>query len=105
MARFSEGDFFSSEDEEHHSEYEDEYDEEDGEDPDAFLSAIPVDLVNRWKQSEMGMEDKKLNCAVLRQAVDTCEKSFLWRFRSYRTKMQAINATYVAMLDLVKGEG
>ena len=104
MSRFGEGDFFSDDDE-HHSEYDHEFDEDHEEiEHEAILSAIPADLVNQWKLSEMGIEDKKLNHALLKQAVQTCEQTFLWRFRRLSTKVRMINALYFAMTDLVKGE-
>ncbi len=106
MSRFNEGDFFSPEDDEHHSEFEHEYDEHDHDEPehDSILSAIPAGLVNQWKQSEIGIEERKLNYVILRQAVAVCEKSFLWRFRRVSKKVRMINAMYFAMIDLVKGE-
>ncbi len=108
MSRFNDGDFFSPDDEEQHSEFEHEYDEDDHDevehDPDSFLSAIPAGLVNQWKQSEISIEEKKLDYVILRQAISLCEKSFLWRFRRFSKKVRMINAMYFAMADLVKGE-
>ncbi len=109
MSRFSEGDFnFPSDDDDQHSDFDSDYDEGDHDevehDPDSFLSAIPAGLVNQWKQSEHGMEEKKLNYVILRQAITICEKSFLWRFRRFGKKVRIINAMYFAMADLVKGE-
>ena len=108
MSRFNEGDFFPDEDE-HYSEFGDY---EDQSHPDEFMQGhgammrpIPMDWLKQWQQSQLNLEEDKVQLGILRQAVQICEQSWFWRFRSPKSKMEAVYSTYHAMIDVVKGEG
>jgi len=99
MKRFGEGDFFGDEDQ--HFEYDEDY---GGEHEAIVGGAIPADLIQQWKRSEISLEENKINFVILQQAIGLLEKSWLWRFRSPVNRIKLISDTYYALLDLVLGE-
>ena len=99
--RFGEGDFFDG-GEEYNNDYYDEDEEEYMAHQGAMIgAAIPIELMDRWKQSEVNLEVQKINYTVLKQAVKMLEKSWFWRFRSLKSRVHLISDTYSAMMDLV----
>jgi hypothetical protein len=64
-------------------------------------AAIPAEMMNRWKQSEVDLELQKINFVVLRQAIQMLERSWFWRFRSLEKRIRMICDSYYAMLDLI----
>ena len=99
--RFSEDDFLNSGDGEYNFDYEEGEEFDDGDEGAMIGASIPAELMDRWKQSEVNLEVQKINFIVLRQAVKMLEKSWLWRFRSLRSRIRLISDTYHAMLDLI----
>ena len=67
-------------------------------------SAIPADLIQQWKRSEINLEEQKINFVILQQAIQILEKSWLWRFRSQVKQIKMISDTYYALADLMIGE-
>jgi len=97
MSRFGENDFFGEED--HNFDYEGEYPDEEQE---AMMgAAIPAEMMDRWKRSEVELESQKINFVVLRQAVQMLERSWFWRFRSLEKRVRMICDSYYAMMDLI----
>jgi phospholipase C len=95
MSRFGDDEFFGDEG---HYDYDDEY----AEDHESIMgSPIPAELMNQWKLSEIQLETQKINFIVLRQAVQTLEKSWMWRFYSLEKRVRMICDTYYVMMDLI----
>jgi hypothetical protein len=102
MSRFGDSDFFSGgEDEYNNFDYEEGEDYASEEQSGMIGAAIPAELMDRWKQSEVNLESQKINFIVLRQAVKMLEKSWFWRFRPLATRVRMISDAYYAMLDLI----
>lgn len=101
MSNFESDGFF--EDEEQYD-YDDDYldGEENGMIHDQLTHAIPAELMNRWKASEVNLEHQKINLVVMKQVVAMLEKSWFWRFRTLNKKMSLICDAYYVMLDLVR---
>ena len=98
MTRFGENEFFGDED--NNYEYEDEYNDEH--DHEALMGApIPAELMHQWKQSEVQLENQKINFIVLRQTIQMLERSWGWRFKSLEKRVRMICDTYYAMTDLI----
>lgn len=67
-------------------------------------STVPAELMDEWKQAEIGIESYKLNQALLRQAISFLSKSWLWRFRSFKTKLKMLSDTYSVMSELTENK-
>lgn len=65
------------------------------------VAEIPAELMNRWKQAEIDLDQSKLNLTVLQEAVKLSEKSLFWRFRSLGSRIRMVCDTYYAMSDVV----
>jgi hypothetical protein len=102
MSRFSEGDFYSGGDDEYDFDYEDGESEYDDDESGTMIGAtIPAELMDRWKQSEVSLENQKVHFIVLRQSIKMLEKSWFWRFRSLKSRICLISDTYHALRDLL----
>jgi hypothetical protein len=100
MKRFGEGDFFSDDDQNY--DYDEEYSPEH--EPMMMGNAIPTDLIQQWKRSEINLEEQKINFVILQQAIQLLQKSWLWRWRSTPTRIKMISDTYYALSDLMTSE-
>ena len=100
MKRFGDGDFFSDDDQSY--DYEEEYSHEH--EPMMMGNAIPTELIQQWKQSEINLEEQKINFVILQQAVQLLNKSWLWRFRSLASRIRMISDAYYALADLLGSE-
>ncbi len=98
MNRFGDGDFYGEDD------YRYEEEEFEVADNDSIINSIPTDLVDKWKQSEMHLEDKKVNQIVLKYTIHLLQQSFWWKFRSLQSKLHLIIGTYDVLDDLVHNE-
>lgn len=89
---FENSDFEGDEDEE-----EIEFEQVEAE----FQSAIPLELITKWKDAELNIRVNELNLSVLRAAVMVASKSWFWRFRTSASKIKVIVKTYYALNNLI----
>lgn len=90
-------------------EFENSDDESDDSDDDIefeqieaeFRGAIPLDLISKWKETELNLRVNELNLSVLRTAIQVASHSWFWRFRSHNTQLKMVIKTYYALNNLI----
>ena len=66
-----------------------------------FRGTIPLEMISKWKETELNLRVNELNLAVLKTAVQVASQSWFWRFRSGNSKAKAIIQIYYSMNNLI----
>ena len=101
MGKYGDGEYYGDEDQENFDHYDGgEHDNMD----DGTIDSIPVTMMNRWKQSEISIEQQKINLAILHEAVTQARTDWFWRFRRLDTQVRIICDLYYVMADLAASQ-
>ena len=87
--------FEDNQEDDFYDEYDDDYDDDDEEED------MPSHVMSRWKESELALRGDEINLAILSQTVDILSHSFFWRFKSHKTKLKEIIATYYSLIRMM----
>lgn len=59
---------------------------------------------NEFNYQQLEISTKNLNRRLLYLTIKTLENSFFWRFKSYKSKLKAINETYQILSEIISYE-